>query len=284
MDKILADQPLKVPTMLVHSLWDQEDIYGAIAVYKALEPKDPATTWCSWCSAPGTTARRSRTAARLGALRFESNTALWFRQRVLRPFLDHYLKDDAPKSNVAPVTAYETGTNAWRRLDAWPAGLRPAAARSSRRRSTCSPDSQARLHRAHERRRGVRRVRLRSRQAGTVPRPADPARGLRRPFTWDDWLVDDQREAVGPAGRAGVHLRRAHGASQDQRAAGGQPGRLDQRHGRRLGGEADRRLPRRGGRPAGDGRLSAHGLGRHLPRAIPRRAWRRRSRSRRTSR
>ena len=40
MDKILASQPLEVPVMVVHSLWDQEDIYGAIAVYKALEPKD----------------------------------------------------------------------------------------------------------------------------------------------------------------------------------------------------------------------------------------------------
>ena len=40
MDKILAQQPLKVPVMLVHSLWDQEDIYGAIAVYKAIKPKD----------------------------------------------------------------------------------------------------------------------------------------------------------------------------------------------------------------------------------------------------
>ena len=28
--------------MLVHSLWDQEDIYGAPAVYKAIEPKDTA--------------------------------------------------------------------------------------------------------------------------------------------------------------------------------------------------------------------------------------------------
>ncbi|HWE53205.1 MAG TPA: CocE/NonD family hydrolase, partial [Bryobacteraceae bacterium] len=42
MDKILAAQPLKVPVMLVHSLWDQEDIYGAIAVYKAIKPKDTA--------------------------------------------------------------------------------------------------------------------------------------------------------------------------------------------------------------------------------------------------
>ena len=40
MDKLLAAQPLKVPTMLVDSLWDQEDIYGAPAVYKALKPKD----------------------------------------------------------------------------------------------------------------------------------------------------------------------------------------------------------------------------------------------------
>src|SRR4051794_21698945 len=40
MDKILAAQPLKIPVMLVHSLWDQEDIYGDIAVYKALKPKD----------------------------------------------------------------------------------------------------------------------------------------------------------------------------------------------------------------------------------------------------
>ena len=40
MDRILAAQPLKVPTMLVDSLWDQEDIYGAPAVYKALKPKD----------------------------------------------------------------------------------------------------------------------------------------------------------------------------------------------------------------------------------------------------
>src|SRR4051794_28842080 len=34
-DKILAKEPLQVPVMLVNSLWDQEDIYGAMAVYKA---------------------------------------------------------------------------------------------------------------------------------------------------------------------------------------------------------------------------------------------------------
>jgi len=37
-DRVLAAQPLAVPVLLVHSLWDQEDIYGAPAVYRALEP------------------------------------------------------------------------------------------------------------------------------------------------------------------------------------------------------------------------------------------------------
>src|SRR4029453_6260460 len=38
-DKVLAAQPLKVAVMLVHSLWDQEDIYGAPRVRKAVQPK-----------------------------------------------------------------------------------------------------------------------------------------------------------------------------------------------------------------------------------------------------
>ena len=39
-DKWLAAQPLTVPTMLEVGQWDQEDSYGAPAVYRALEPKD----------------------------------------------------------------------------------------------------------------------------------------------------------------------------------------------------------------------------------------------------
>src|ERR1700677_1519516 len=41
LDKILAKQGITVPTMLVHSLWDQEDIYGNMALYKALEAQQP---------------------------------------------------------------------------------------------------------------------------------------------------------------------------------------------------------------------------------------------------
>jgi uncharacterized protein len=78
----LHAQPLKVPVMLVHSLWDQEDIYGAPAVYKALKPKDVRTTTrCSSCWAHGTTARRWGDGSSLGAFKFGSDTALYFRRR-----------------------------------------------------------------------------------------------------------------------------------------------------------------------------------------------------------
>ena len=48
-DKWFAARPLTVPTMLEVGQWDQEDSYGAPAVYRAL--KDQATkaaTCCTW--------------------------------------------------------------------------------------------------------------------------------------------------------------------------------------------------------------------------------------------
>src|SRR6266853_2429021 len=121
-DKILAAQPLKVPVMLVHSLWDQEDIYGAIAVYKAIKPKDTANDKVFLVMGPWHHGQEIGDGSSLGALKFTSNTALYFRQQILRPFLDHFLKDGAPKADVPSVAAFETGTNTWRRLNSWPSG------------------------------------------------------------------------------------------------------------------------------------------------------------------
>jgi putative CocE/NonD family hydrolase len=122
LDLVLAAQPLKVPVMLVHSLWDQEDIYGAPAVYKAIKPKDVDGDKVFLVLGPWHHGQENREASALGAIRFNSDTALTFRREILRPFLDQYLKDGAPKADLAPVMAFETGTNAWRRLPGWPAG------------------------------------------------------------------------------------------------------------------------------------------------------------------
>ncbi len=122
MDKILAAQPLKVPVLLVDSLWDQEDIYGAMAVYKAIKPKDTNNDKVFLVMGPWFHGQEIYDASSLGAIKFHSDTGLYFRRNVLRPFLDHYLKDSTGEPGIAPVTAYETGTNNWLKLPSWPAG------------------------------------------------------------------------------------------------------------------------------------------------------------------
>ena len=196
MDKVLAGQPLKVPTMLVHSLWDAEDIYGAIAVYQALEPKDTANDMLFLVLGPWHHGGEIEDGSTLGALRFESNTSLYFQRNILRPFLDHYLKDDAPKADVAPVSAYETGTNTWRRLDAWPAGCTGGC--------TVAPKALhllagSRLGFTPPRRDDAPFDEYVSDPARPVPfraRPIQPV-GYDNGLTWPDWLADDQREASG---------------------------------------------------------------------------------------
>ena len=80
MDKILAAQPLKVPVMLVDSLWDQEDIYGAMAVYKAIKPKDTGNDKVFLVMGPWHHGQEIGDGSSLGALKFDSDTGLYFRR------------------------------------------------------------------------------------------------------------------------------------------------------------------------------------------------------------
>ncbi len=82
-DRVLADQPFTVPTMLVASLWDQEDIYGAIAVYKALLPKDTPHDKLFLVLGPWHHGQEIENASSLGAINFNSDTGLYFRQHIL---------------------------------------------------------------------------------------------------------------------------------------------------------------------------------------------------------
>ena len=195
-DKQLAARPLTVPVMLVHSLWDQEDIYGAIAVYKAIKPKDTSNDKVFLVMGPWHHGQEIEDGSSLGVLKFNSDTALYFRREILRPFLDQYLKDGAPKADVAPVMAFETGTNKWQRLPSWPAGcasgcvVRPTplylgaglkVGFNAPRTGDASFDEYV------------------SDPAKPVPfraRPIQPI-GYDHGLTWPTWLVDDQREASG---------------------------------------------------------------------------------------
>ena len=196
MDRLLAAQPLKVPVMLVHSLWDQEDIYGAPAVYRAIKPKDASGEMVKLVMGPWHHGQEIGDGSSLGALRFGSDTAKYFRENILRPFLAQYLKDGAPKADIAPVSAYETGRNRWQRLPRWPLACAQGCATTSRKLFL----------------QDGRRVAFAASAGGApafdeyVSDPARPVPFRRRPIqpigydnglTWPDWLVDDQREASG---------------------------------------------------------------------------------------
>jgi putative CocE/NonD family hydrolase len=196
MDQIMAAQPLRVPTMIVVGLWDQEDIYGATALYKAIKPKDTANDKVFLVLGPWFHGQQIGEGSSLGRLKFGMDTALYFRQEILRPFLAQYLKAGAPKADVAPVTAFETGTNAWRRLPGWPAGCasgctikpKPFYLSAGLRLSQSAPKAESGAYEEYV-----------SDPAKPVPfraRPIQPI-GYDSPFTWTQWLVDDQREASG---------------------------------------------------------------------------------------
>ena len=193
LDRILARQGVTVPVMLVHSLWDQEDIYGNIAVYEALQAGHADSAPLYLVLGPWFHHQERLDGSRLGPIEFGSDTSAYFRLRLLRPFLDHFLKDEAPPLDMAPVTAFETGSNRWTSLQVWPQGCAAGCAIEHRKMylqpggtlGTTAPAGA-----------GV---------DSYVSDPAKPVPYLPRPIhigdevgeqSWQTWLVSDQRSAA----------------------------------------------------------------------------------------
>jgi putative CocE/NonD family hydrolase len=193
MDRVLAAEPLAVPVMIVHSLFDQEDIYGAIAVYEAIEPKDTGNDKVFLVMGPWCHGQMIRDGSSLGGVRWDSDTALAFRREVLRPFLDQHLKAGAPEAGIAPVTAFETGVNTWRRLEAWPSGCAGG----------CPPRPTPLFLRAGAKLDFEPPAAGEAEVTEYVSDPARPVPYRARPIDhsdpdgWRRWLVEDQREASG---------------------------------------------------------------------------------------
>jgi putative CocE/NonD family hydrolase len=190
LETILGKIPVTVPTLFVAGQWDQEDMYGAVAVYEARQALDPGHL-DHLVLGPWFHGQANGDGDAIGAIKFDGDTAAWFRRNILLPFLDAQLKDaPAPKdiapADIAPVTAYETGTNVWRRYDAWP--LKDAKPTPL----YLAPDAQLAF---------VRPPPAHPAFTDYVSDPAKPVPYRLRPIrptystgsTWSTWLVDDQR-------------------------------------------------------------------------------------------
>ena len=132
LDMIMGKQPLTVPTMWIQGIWDQEDMWGGIHCYRAVEPKDTTNTKNFLVMGPWRHSGVNYDGSALGPLKFEGDTALQFRRDVLKPFFDQYLKDGAPKADTPPVFIYNTGENHWDRLQSWPVSCASGCASTSK--------------------------------------------------------------------------------------------------------------------------------------------------------
>src|SRR5688572_11253132 len=93
---LLVAKPLKIPVLVVHGLFDQEDNFGGIAAYRALEAKDSANDMVHLAVGPWNHGQSQNEGSSLGALRWSADTSRWFRDKMLQPFWDQHLKGVTP--------------------------------------------------------------------------------------------------------------------------------------------------------------------------------------------
>jgi putative CocE/NonD family hydrolase len=178
-DKWLGALPLTVPTMLEVGQWDQEDSYGAPAVYRALEPRDSGNNLVSLVIGPWRHSGANHYGYDLGALTFTGDTAREWRADYVKPFFDHWLKG-GPDPKTPPVLTYTTGLNKWQSSPRWPMGTSKPIYLAQN--GTVSFDRPAAAGKDEYLSDPARPVPF-------IPRPID----MNDSMQWKPWLVHDQR-------------------------------------------------------------------------------------------
>lgn len=116
---------LSVPTLNVAGWWDQEDFYGPMQIYQALEKFDSANI-NYLVVGPWNHGGWNRSGSALGPMAFGSDTSAYFRQRVQAPFFAHFLRGEGQLDLPGALT-FDAGAGSWQSWDRWP----PTAAAST---------------------------------------------------------------------------------------------------------------------------------------------------------
>ena len=108
------------PAVLTVGGWfDAEDPVGPLKVFRSVEEKNPTVAnhlvmgpWSHgvWAWSSG---------EKLGDVRFNSETAEFYREEIEFPFFDYHLNGNGD-GKLAKAWVFQTGTNQWRTFDAWP--------------------------------------------------------------------------------------------------------------------------------------------------------------------
>ena len=187
LDTLLAARPSNVPTIWEQGLWDQEDMWGAIHSYEALTGAGKGASNFI-VMGPWRHSQINRVGYELGPFKWDGDTALQYREEMILPFFNHYLKD-GPAVTPPAATIYNTGENHWDRFSVWPLACDKGC-----------PSPLTPIYLGGEGGLGFDRP-----AAGGdsyVSDPAKPVPHLPRPVNfddgrWGDWLVQDQRSYDG---------------------------------------------------------------------------------------
>lgn len=110
---------VKPAVLTVGGWYDAENLFGALETFKAAEANGPPK-FNTLVMGPWVHGGWSRDGGdKLGDVTFNAKTAEYYREKIEFPFFEQQLKG---KGDIAFPKAwvFETGTNRWRKFDAWP--------------------------------------------------------------------------------------------------------------------------------------------------------------------
>jgi putative CocE/NonD family hydrolase len=109
---------IKCAVMVVGGWFDAEDLSGPFKTFHAIEQNNPGIAnslvvgpWVhgGWAITDGD---------HLGDVQFAAKTSDFFRANIQFPFFEYYLKGKS--AGIPKAYVFETGTNVWRKYNAWP--------------------------------------------------------------------------------------------------------------------------------------------------------------------
>lgn len=111
---------IKPAVLTVGGWFDAENLFGALETFKHAEANNPSQSGNHLVMGPWVHGGWSRQDGdRLGDVSFNAKTGEFYREKIEFPFFEFHLKGKGelkhPKAWV-----FETGTNVWRKFDAWP--------------------------------------------------------------------------------------------------------------------------------------------------------------------
>ena len=111
---------VKPAVMTVGGWFDAENLFGALETYKNTEKMSPENGGNFLVMGPWDHGGWSRDDAdRLGPVKFNAKTGPYYREQIELPFFEYYLKGKGA-GKFPEAWVFETGTNVWRKFDAWP--------------------------------------------------------------------------------------------------------------------------------------------------------------------